>query len=444
MPHLPPNPDTPAALPRTPRRRALQALGALGAAVSLPQAVGQFRLEITGVGLVQVPVSVAAFRDDALGSVSLSSIVRADLERSGQFRLIEPPPGAFDDTSRTNPADWRARNADAYLVGSVSRLADGRFDVRWRITDAVRGQDFGVQSVAVTADDLRLAAHRVADALVLRLTGERGVFSTRIAYVNKAGPRFSLLVADADGEGARPALAQSEPIISPSWSPSGNELAYVSFQSGKPVVQVHEVATGRRRVVADFRGSNSAPAWAPDGRSLAVVLSRDGGSQLFAVAPDGSNPRRLASSSAIDTEPCFSPDGRTLYFTSDRGGGPQIYRMPVSASGGGGDAQRVTFTGAYNISPALSPDGRWLAYIARNNGFKLSLMELASGTVRTLTDTTDDERPSFAPNSRLIVYATRVGGRDALMTTTLDGRVKARLAAPNADVREPAWGPFWG
>jgi TolB protein len=415
---------------------------ALGTTALAAPALAQFRLEITGVGLVQVPVSVAAFRDDALGGPPggqpISSIVRADLERSGQFRLVEPPPGAFDDTSRTNPADWRARNADAYLVGSVSRLADGRFDVRWRITDAVRGQDFGVQSVAVTAEDIRLAAHRVADALVLRLTGERGVFSTRIAYVNKAGPRFSLLVADADGEGARPALAQSEPIISPSWSPNGNELAYVSFQTGKPVVQVHEVATGRRRVVADFRGSNSAPAWAPDGRSLAVVLSREGGSQLFVVAPDGSNPRRLASSSAIDTEPCFAPDGRTLYFTSDRGGGPQIYRMPA----GGGEAQRVTFTGAYNISPAISPDGRWLAYIARNNGFRLCLMELSSGAVRTLTDTTDDEKPSFAPNSKLIVYATRVGGRDALMTTTLDGRVKARLAAPNADVREPAWGPF--
>lgn len=417
-----------------------------GAAASLAgPAWAQFRLEITGVGLVQVPVSVAAFRDDALGGTAISAIVRANLERSGQFRLVEPPPspggGGFDDTTRTNPAEWRARNADAYLVGSVSRLADGRFDVRWRITDAVRGSDFGVQSVAVSAEDIRLAAHRVADALVQRLIGERGVFSTRIAYVSKAGPRFSLLVADADGEGARPALAQSEPIISPSWAPNGNELAYVTFQSGKPVVQVHEVSSGRRRVVADFRGSNSAPAWAPDGRSLAVVLSREGGSQLFLVAPDGSNPRRLATSSAIDTEPCFSPDGRTLYFTSDRGGGPQIYRMPAA----GGEAQRVTFTGAYNISPAISPDGRWLAYIARSSGFKLSLMELAgnaSGTVRTLTDTTDDEKPSFAPNSKLIIYATRVGGRDALMTTTLDGRVKARLAAPSADVREPAWGPF--
>lgn len=424
------------------RRSALVGAGAVGvlAATTGTPAVAQFRLEITGVGLVQVPVSVPAFRDDALGGTALSAIVRADLERSGQFRLIDPPSGAFDDSSRTNPADWRARNADAYLTGSVSRLADGRFDVRWRITDAVRGQDFGVQSLAVVADDWRLAAHKVADALVQRLTGERGIFSTRIAYVTKAGPRFSLLVADADGEGARPALAQTEPIISPAWSPSGGELAYVSFETGKPVVYVHELSTGRRRVVANFRGSNSAPAWAPDGRSLAVALAREGGTQLFAVSPDGSNPRRLASSSSIDTEPCFAPDGRTLYFTSDRGGGPQIYRMAVG--GASGEVQRVTFTGAYNISPAISPDGRWLAYISRSGGFRLSVMELSSGNVRTLTDTQDDEKPSFAPNSRVIIYATRVAGREALMTTTIDGRVKARLAAPNVDVREPAWGPF--
>jgi TolB protein len=213
----------------------------------------------------------------------------------------------------------------------------------------------------------------------------------------------------------------------------------VSFESRKPVVYVHEVATGRRRLLANFRGSNSAPAWSPDGRSLAVTLSRDGGSQLYTIDANGGEPRRLTQSAGIDTEPVFAADGRTIYFVSDRGGAPQIYRMAAS----GGVPERVTFTGGYNISPAVSPDGRWLAYISRVGGaFKLQVMELASGTVNSITDTTSDESPSFAPNGKLIVYATQQQGREALMTTTLDGRIKARLAGQGGDIREPDWGPF--
>jgi TolB protein len=202
---------------------------------------------------------------------------------------------------------------------------------------------------------------------------------------------------------------------------------------------VHDVASGRRRLIANFRGSNSAPAWAPDGRSLAVTLSRDGGSQLYTIDANGGEPRRLMQSAGIDTEPVFSGDGRSIYFVSDRGGAPQIYR--VSASGG--NAERVTFTGSYNISPSISPDGRWLAYISRVGGaFKLHVMDLSSGTVNAITDTAGDENPSFAPNSRLIVYATQQQGREALMTTTLDGKIKARLAGQAGDIREPDWGPF--
>jgi len=213
----------------------------------------------------------------------------------------------------------------------------------------------------------------------------------------------------------------------------------VSFESRKPVVYVHDVATGRRRLIANFRGSNSAPAWAPDGRTLAVTLSRDGSSQLYTIDANGGEPRRLMQSSGIDTEPAFSPDGRSIYFVSDRGGAPQIYKVSSS----GGNAERVTFSGNYNISPSLSPDGRWLAFISRVGGaFKLHVMELATGTVSAITDTTADERPSFAPNSRLIVYATQYQGRESLMTTTLDGKIKARLAGQGGDIREPDWGPF--
>jgi TolB protein len=209
------------------------------------------------------------------------------------------------------------------------------------------------------------------------------------------------------------------------------------------VVYIHEVSTGRRRLVASFRGSNSAPAWSPDSRFLAVTLSRDGGSQLYTLDLNNlaAEPARLTRSNGIDTEPTYSADGRFIYFVSDRGGSPQIYRLPAK----GGNPERVTFTGTYNISPALSADGRWLAYISRINGeFKLHVMDLASGAATMLTATASDENPSFAPNSRLLLYATKQNDREALMTTTLDGAIKARLSGQSGDIREPDWGPFVG
>jgi len=406
--------------------------------LAAPPASAQFRVEIAGVGGTQTPVAIARFKDEAAAPQPVSTIIRADLERSGLFRLVDAAE-VIDETAQPAISDWRARGADALLTGSVSRLADGRFDLRFRLWDTVKGQPLLAQSMAVPAADLRLAAHRVADSVYEKLTGDKGVFSTRIAYVTKAGNRFTLRIADADGEGGQVALASPEPIISPSWSPDGRELAYVSFESQKAVVWVQDVASGRRRAVANFRGSNSAPAWSPDSRQMAVTLSRDGGSQIYLMDRNGEGLRRLTSSASIDTEPVFSPDGRSLYFVSDRGGGPQIYRMPVA----GGPAERVTFTGGYNISPALSPDGRSLAYIARQGGaYRLVIQDLAGGAPRNVTETGSDERPSFSPNGRLIVYATQAQGRDVLVTTTLDGRIKTSLAVPQTDVREPVWGPY--
>jgi len=399
----------------------------------------QFRVEVSGVGLTQLPIAVASFRGQDGAPQKIAAIVQADLERSGQFRAVDAAGGALDEQARPELTGWRQKGADSLVTGSVSRLADGRFDVRFRLWDVVRGQDLGGHSFAVIQSDLRLSAHRIADFVYEKLTGDKGVFSTRIAYVTKTAKRYQLWVADADGENAQPALASPESIISPAWSPDGTRLAYVSFESRKPVVYTHDVASGKRRLIANFRGSNSAPAWSPDGRTLAVTLSRAGGSQLFTMDALGGEPHRLSQSSSIDTEPVYTPDGKNIYFVSDRGGAPQIYKMPSS----GGSAERVTFTGSYNISPAISPDGRWLAYISRINGaFKLQLMELAGGTVTGITDTSADESPSFAPNSRLLIYATQQQGREALMTTTLDGKVKARLNGQNGDIREPDWGPF--
>ena len=429
----------PTGLPATliSRRSCCAGLGVLATLGTLP-ARAQFRVEISGVGATQLPVAIARFRDEDKSGQPIGAIVRADLERSGQFRNLDVA-AALDETSQPAMNEWRGRGADALLAGSVSRLADGRWDVRYKLWDVVKGQDLGGQSLAVVTADLRLAAHRVADAVYERLTGDKGVFATRIAYVTRAANRYTLRITDADGEGGQVALTSVEAIISPAWSPDGRELAYVSFESQKAVVWVQDVASGQRRAVANFRGSNSAPAWSPDGRQLVASLSRDGGTQLYAMGRDGSNLRRLTQSNAIDTEATFAPDGR-IYFVSDRGGGPQVYRMAAAS----GNAERVTFSGAYNICPAVSPDGRTLAYISRLGGgtFRLHTQDLASGNVQALTDTNDDESPSFAPNGKLIIYASRAQGRDVLMTSTLDGRIKTRLLSSGLDVREPVWGPF--
>ena len=429
-------------LPRgLPQRRAiLKGLAGIGLFASCTgYALAQFRVEVSGVGMTQLPIAIAPFRGEAQAPQKIGGIVKADLERSGMFRSVDAAGVSADENTRPDLENWRKKGADALLTGSVSPLADGHFDVRLRLWDVVRGQDLGGQSFTVSQADLRLSAHRVSDFVYEKLTGEKGIFSTRIAYITKSSTRYTLWVADSDGEGAQSALTSPEPIISPAWSPSGAQLAYVSFESRKPVIYSHDVASGKRRLLANFRGSNSAPAWSPDGKQLVATLSRDGGSQIYAISLSGAEPTRLTQSSSIDTEPAYSPDGKFIYFVSDRGGSPQIYRMSRT----GANPERVTFTGSYNISPAISPDGRWLAYVSRVGGaFKLHVMEFATGTVSAITETVADESPSFAPNSRLIVYATQEQGREALMTTTLDGKIKARLSGAGGDIREPAWGPF--
>jgi TolB protein len=420
------------------RRYSLAALAALASACAVAPAFAQLRVEIAGVGGTRLPIAVPDFRDESRSPQPIAAIIRADLERSGQFRSVDAPAGSSETSSPVWP-DWRARQADALAAGSVTKLADGRLDIRFKLWDVVKGAELVGEAHAVTPEDARLAAHRIADTIYQKLTGERGVFATRMAYVTKAGPRYSLVIADADGESAKVALTSPEPIISPAWAPNGREIAYVSFESRKATVRIQDVQTGARRVLADFKGTNSAPAWSPDGQQLALSLSREGGTQLFVINRDGSGLKRLTQSSAIDTEACYSPDGRSIYFVSDRGGGPQVYRMPA----GGGTAERVTFSGNYNISPAISPDGRTLAFITRVNGaFRLCVMDLGTGQVQQISEGSDDESPAFAPSGKLLVYATRAGGKEALMTTTLDGKIKTPLLVTLVEVREPTWGPF--
>ena len=396
----------------------------------------------TAGNATQIAVAIAPFRDESGLKQSMTSVIAADLARSGLFKIVDSA-GAKPqhEPDQLDYAYWRARGADTVAIGSVSPGSDGRYEVRFRLMDAVRQTQVAGFSYVAAPGQLRLTAHKIADVVYEKLAGEPGAFATRIAYVvRRPAKRYELHVADADGFSPQTILSSNEPIISPKWSPDGSRLAYVSFEQRKPVVYVQSIVTGQRQAVANFFGSNSAPAWSPDGRRLAVVLSRDGGSQINIINADGSGqPVRLAASASIDTEPNFSPDGSAILFTSDRGGAPQIYRIPVS----GGQPQRMTFDGSYNVSARYHPDGKSFTFIHRCSGrFAVAVQDLTTRQVQVLSDGGVDESPGFAPNGRMILYASVAGGRGILAAVSSDGRVKQRFTEDAGDIREPAWGPI--
>ena len=406
-----------------------------------PAAHSQLRIEIIGGGANQVPIAIAPFKGEETLPQKVTAVIAADLIRSGMFRIVDS--GGLM-AILAEPADvqypvWTARGADALAIGSVSPLSNGYWDVRFRLLDVAKQTQLTGFAYQVTTQQLRNTAHKIADAIYEKLMGDVGVFGTRITYVVKQGARFELQVADADGYGAQTVLASNEPIISPKWSPDGTRLAYVSFERKKPIVYIQSLLTGNRTVAANFKGSNSAPAWSPDGGRLAVVLTKDGNSQIYVINADGGNAIRLTNTSTIDTEPDFSPDGQWVIFTSDRGGTPQIYRVPAS----GGAPERLTFEGSYNVSPRYAPDGKSFVFIQRNGRyFNVAVQDFASKQAQLLTENGIDESPSFAPNGRIILYATEIRGRGILAAVSSDGRVRQRFSAEIGDVREPAWGPI--
>jgi len=395
-------------------------------------------IEITGAGEHQIPISLVRFSgEEQMAGQTISSVVSSDLTRTGLFNLIDPAGRAPHEPSEVNYGEWPG--VDALVIGKVQALEGGRVEVRFRLLDMVRRTELVALAVTANQDQLRAIAHRVADLIFEKLTGSPGVFSTRIAYVNREGKKYRLVVADSDGYGEQTLLALNEPIMSPAWSPDGSQIAYVSFERGHASVFVQSLATTQRRVMADFPGSNSAPAWSPDGKQLALVLTRDGSSQLYLVRADGRDLRRITFSGAIDTEPCFTPDGKYLLFTSDRGGSAQIYRVPVE----GGAAERLTFEGDNNFSPRPSPDGKTFVFSQFTGGlFYIAVQDLANQQMQTLTSGGWHMKPSYAPNGKLVLFATESQGRGILATVSSDGRVRQKMVAQRGDIREPMWGPF--
>lgn len=419
----------------------------------------ELQIEITEGVDTALPIAVVPFgwqgAPGAAPPLDAAAIVAADLARSGRFApldrkdmLQKPTTGAdvkFDD--------WRRQGSEVLVIGRVLQPAAGQYEIQFQVFDVLKGQQLLGYRQPATAANYRRSAHRVADLIYEKLTGVRGVFSTRIAYVTVvrgAGPTsgpaagkvrssYRLVVADADGENPRVMVESPEPIMSPAWSPDGGRIAYVSFEARRSEIYVQDLKSGTRKRVSARPGVNGAPAWSPDGRRLAVSLSKDGNLDLYTLDVETQVLTRLTSGPAIDTEPAWSVDGRSVYFTSDSTGGPQVYRVPAD----GGGAQRVTFEGSYNARPRVAPDGRQLAVVHNDRGnYRIAVVDLARSTTQVLSDGRLDESPSYAPNGEILIYATREGTRGVLATVSANGRIKQRISALEGDVREPAWSPF--
>lgn len=415
----------------------------------VPVARAALQIEVTSGVRDPVPIAIVPFAPapPADGGLDVAGVVQHDLEGSGRFRALprERMPARPTRAEEIAAGTWKSTGSDYVVVGRVSALGNGQLAVEFDLLNTLTGARLARDRFVGAPAALRNAAHRLSDVVYEKILGVRGAFATRIAYVAVDGSpptqHYQLIVADADGENQHLVLESRFPIMSPAWSPDGQYLAYVSFETKHSGVYVQMVRTGERRQVSARAGVNGAPAWAPDGRKLALTLGGGGGNpDIYILDLNTQDLTRITDDPAIDTEPAWAPDGRSLYFTSDRAGSPQIYQISAQS---GAHPRRITFSGNYNARPRVSPDGTQLAMVTLDNGgYRIAVQDLSSGAVRVLSHGHLDESPSFAPNGATLIYSTRDGERGVLATVATDGLTGLRLKAPEGEVREPAWGPF--
>jgi TolB protein len=427
-------------------------------------------LELTKGVDSSVPIAVVPFETQGNESptVDISNIIASDLQNSGQFKLFDTEQ-MKQLPSRLSEVDfdyWRGLKINDLVIGDIQAEGGGVFRINFSLLDVYKNQINNNRSTSVkntmgiilnsninpvlvdktyiTKDKgLRKLGHNIADVIYQKLTGEKGIFSTKIAYVlvkrkQDYSAQYSLVVADADGYNQHAILVSPQPIMSPAWSPDGKQIAYVSFENRRASLFISTVATGKRRLVTRFPGINGAPAWSPDGKKLAIVLSRDDNTKIVTINLATGKLQQLTNGWSIDTEPKFSPDGKSIIFTSDRGGSPQIYRMNLANR----QVKRITFSGNYNARASFTPDGENIIMLHRDNGlFDVAIQNLKTGVVTVLTGAGNDQSPSVAPNGKMIIYASHNEGRGVLGLVSTDGRVKLRLPESEGEVREPVWGP---
>ncbi|WP_227519960.1 Tol-Pal system beta propeller repeat protein TolB [Mangrovitalea sediminis] len=405
-------------------------------------------IHITKAASDAIPIAIVPFASpNGTGpNEDLTQIVRDDLDMSGNFKSLDPSRmlSLPSQGSQVYYRDWRLLGQRYLVIGQIQRGAtDQNYHVQYELFDVTQQKQMLKSNLTTTANNLRSLAHVISDQVYKAITGVRGAFSTRLAFVtlDKEGGKsvYRLQVSDVDGQRAQVLLKSTQPILSPDWSPDAKKLAYVSFETGQPAIYIQDIATGKRQKLTDFQGLNSAPAWSPDGKDMLMTLSKDGNAEIYEMDLANRQLTRLTHHWAIDTEANWAPDGRQIVFTSDRSGGPQIYQMDLRTQ----DAKRLTFGGPYNASPRYSPDGKYIYYVHRDGGnFNIAKMNLSTGEQTILTHTDLDDSPSVAPNGRMLIYCTHQGTKSVLSVISVDGGSKYFLPAKFGDVREPAWSPF--